>query len=383
MFAEKFLRNIFRAGTTIFLFSLSVFAQTPAPTPPDEDEPVRIFTEEIHLNVTVQSSYGKTVPRLKIDDLLVVESGDPQTITSLKRIPASVLVLLDMGGNLNFVKNINKTRLTAKILVQSLADGNTLAVMQSYDRIETVTDWTNDRASVQDDLDKKLFGGNRSQFAGSIEAAIEMFRGRPLENRHLVFIGDALDSVAPAEERRTAFENLLAANITVHIIAYNKMEAARAEKASRRFQIGEEREAPRLPDEVLENIIQSLPREMRDGFRRMMKSERILILRLDNKMLKAARKKRADLLKSETELESLAEDTGGMFQAPEQIETMWTFAVEVGKAIDSQYVITYMPTKPIAETGNLDTRKVRVSTHLDGVRIRSRHKIVIKPEKTQ
>ncbi|MEZ5424844.1 MAG: hypothetical protein R2747_01145 [Pyrinomonadaceae bacterium] len=383
MSKTRFIRTLICSFVALFFLSLNLTAQEPTPPPVENDEPVRIFTEEVHLNLTVRSSYGRSVPRLKADDLLVVESGDPQTITSIKRVPASVLVLLDTGGNLNFVKNINKTRLTAKILVENLSDENSLAVVQAHDRIETVSDWTRDRPSVRDDLDKKLFGGKRSRFSEAVREAIRMFADRPLENRHLVYIGDALDSVAAPEEREAALLDLLAANITVHIIAYNQMEAAQAGRASRRFQIGEEREAPRLPDHILETIIQTLPNGMKDDFRRLMRSERLLILRLDNRQIKAARKKRADWIAAATEMEALAEDTGGMFQAPEYVETMWAFAVEVARAIDSQYVITYTPTKPIAERGGFDIRKVRVSTHLDGVRLTSRHKIVIGPEKNQ
>ncbi|HEX8736132.1 MAG TPA: VWA domain-containing protein [Pyrinomonadaceae bacterium] len=356
----------------ITLFFLPVFSQQPTPTP---DEPIKILTEEVVLNVTAQTARGKFVPTLKADDLLIVESGVPQKIESMKKVPASVLVLLDTGGNLNFAKNLNMTRLTAKLLVEKISAGNMFAVMQSYNKIETVSAWTENRGSVQDDLDKKLFSGNRSQFSASVQAAIEMFKSRPPENRHLVFIGDGLDSLANENERQKALQNLLAANITVHVIAYNKMEAKRAKPMTRPFQIGEEIETPRLPEHVLEDIIQSLPREMKDGFRRMAKAERLFIIRLDRGKLKLAKEKLGEWQKSEAQLQTVAEDTGGMFQAPEELETMWLFAQEIAQAIDSQYVVTYIPTKSFAESGG-EARKIRVSTHCDGVVIRSRQKIV-------
>lgn len=159
----------------------------------------------------------------------------------MKQIPASVLLLLDTGGNLNFAKRLDSVRLTAKILAETISDGNSLAVIQSYDKIETVADWTKDKAVIQTALDRKLFNGNRSRFTDAVNSAVELFKSRPLENRHLVFIGDGLDSIASADERAKAFQNLLAANITIHVIAYNKMEADRAKGATRNFQIGEER----------------------------------------------------------------------------------------------------------------------------------------------
>jgi hypothetical protein len=57
---------------------------------------------------------------------LIVESGTPQKIESMRRVPASVLLLLDTGGDLNFAKTLDLTRLTAK-----LSSRNFLPVIQS------------------------------------------------------------------------------------------------------------------------------------------------------------------------------------------------------------------------------------------------------------
>ena len=362
------------------VFTFSAFAQE-EDDKTQPDEPIKIATEEVHLNVTAQASNGRFVSTLTPDDLLIVEEGTPQKIESMKKVPASVLLLVDTGGNLNFAKSLSRTRLVAKLLVEKLSDGNAIAVLQSYNKIETISGWTNDRAAVQESLDKKLFGGNLSRFSDSVAEAIRLFDARPLENRHLVFIGDALDSAAGIEERRKAFRDLAAANITVHVIAYNKMEAGAVKGSTRPFQIGEEREAPRLPDHVLEGIIAGLPRAMRDNFRRMAKSERLFVLRLDRKSVDLAKQKREEWIKSETELQAIAEDTGGFFQSPEEPETMWLAAMEIAQAIDSQYVVTYVPTKPFAGSNAVEERKVRVGTHCSGVIIKSRQKVVLVPKK--
>lgn len=370
-----FIKGFFLTLFSMF-FVVSASAQQPVAQPTPPEEPIKVFTEEVHLNVTAQNRSGKFVSTLKPDDLLIVESGTPQKIESMKRVPASVLVLLDTGGNLSFAKTLASTRLTAKFFVEKLADGNAIAVMQSYNKIEIVSDWTTDRAKVQDDLDKKLFGGNRSQFSRSVAAAIEQFKSRSIENRHLVFIGDGLETIADEAEKQKALSDLLAANITVHVIAYNRMEATRAKPMTRRIQIGEEKETPRIPEYQLELIIQTLPKNMRDGFRRMALAERLFIVRLDNKALKVAKQKLDEWMKSETQLQNLAEDTGGLFQSPEAVETMWQFAAEVAQAVDSQYVITYIPTESFADSTVDKARKIRVGTHCDGVIIRSRQKVV-------
>ncbi len=372
-FGKKFF---FIASLFVFMYS-AAFAQEKL----QPDEPIKIATEEVHLNIAAQTANGRFVPTLTPDDLLIVEEGTPQKIESMKKLPASVLLLLDTGGNLNFAKNIRQTRLTAKLLVEKLSGDHAIAALQSYNKIETIADWTNDHAAVQDNLDKKLFSGNLSRFSDSVNAAIKMFDARPLENRHLVFIGDALDSVADSETRRQAFQNLLAANITVHVLAYNKMESEGAEAAARPFQIGEKNPRPRLPDFILEDLIRGLPVEMRDSFRRMMTAPRLFILRLDKKALKLAKQKRDDWIRSEAELQALSEDTGGFFQSPEEPETMWLAATEIAKAVNSQYVVTYVPTKPFAGSQQTEERKVRVGTHCSGIRVKSRQKVILVPKK--
>jgi hypothetical protein len=57
---------------------------------------------------------------------------------------------------------------------------------------------------------------------------------------------------------------------------------------------------------------------------------------------------------------------------------MWSFSLEIANTIDSQYVVTYTPTKPFSTSPLGDTRKVVVSTHRDGVHVTSRQKVVVK-----
>ena len=65
----------------ILSFAVCGFGQEPTTKPTPPDETIKISTEEVHLNVTAQSDSGRFVPTLTANDLLVVEGGDPQTIT--------------------------------------------------------------------------------------------------------------------------------------------------------------------------------------------------------------------------------------------------------------------------------------------------------------
>lgn len=369
----------------ILISTFFTFAQTPTPTPPDE--PIKISTEEVHLNVIAQTDFGKFVPNLTADDLLVVEEGDPQTITSVKKIPANVLLLLDTGDELNIAKRISTTRLIAQLFVAGLSRDNTLAVMQYYNKVELLSDWTNDFDSVKTILERKLFSGKRTRFSEGLNKAVEMFKSRPLENRHLVLISDGSDNIANEEVRQKAIQNLIAANITVHVLSYTELEKQASQKTKQKFKLGDGKTKPRVDSMIWEDIVRGIPiaggaetiEKIREHLRMLNQSQAIFVIDMDRERRKLIEQKREEWSKSQNRLEKLAEDTGGMFQAPEETATLFRLALQTANAIDANYVITYVPTKPVADSNQNEPRKVRVSSHLEGVQIRSRQKVVWNP----
>ncbi|HXI24309.1 MAG TPA: hypothetical protein VNG71_10645, partial [Pyrinomonadaceae bacterium] len=84
----------------ISLFSVSIFAQagprpSPTPRPEEQDQPIRVFTEEVRLPVAATDTYGHYDPTLTVADVLVLEDGKQQQIRSIQHLPTNVLVLLD------------------------------------------------------------------------------------------------------------------------------------------------------------------------------------------------------------------------------------------------------------------------------------------------
>jgi hypothetical protein len=329
---SKLNKRLFIAAF-INLFSLVGLAQEPPPTPPDE--PIQISTEEVQLNVTAQYANGRFVSTLTADDLLVVESGDPQTITSMKRVPASVVLLLDTGGEPNFAKSAAATRIAAKIVIQNLSAADNFAVVQYNDRIETIIDWTNRIDFDLTRLDNKLLSGKRSRFSEALNAAVNAFKSRPAANRHLVYIGDGTESVTDEAARQKALRNLLAANITVHVISYTQLEEQSAQKATQRIKLNNERTQARQPEYINELLMQILPDEERNPARRILRqsnqSQRLVIVQFDNAMIKSVRHRREAWRMSEPKLQESADDSGGIFLAPESFESMWKFAAEVAE----------------------------------------------------
>ena len=75
---------------------------------------------------------------------------------------------------------------------------------------------------------------------------------------------------------------------------------------------------------------------------------------------------------SELWLKSLAEETGGLAFIPQHLEEMSARADEIAREIDSQYVVTYTPKRPLAEATVEEYRRLNVVSGIIGLQVRSR-----------
>jgi hypothetical protein len=140
-------------GTLNCAWSQAGRRPVPSPTPPNEEqEPVRVFTEEVRLPVIALDQYGHYDPTLEPDDVLVLEDGVAQQIRSVRHIPANVLLVLDTGGELSGLggssKNTSLTRDVAIELLSQVKEGTSLAVMQFSNSVELLQPWTPDKNAV-------------------------------------------------------------------------------------------------------------------------------------------------------------------------------------------------------------------------------------------
>src|SRR4051812_34494426 len=86
----------------------------PSPTPTPEDETVRIHTEEIKLNVLAFDENGGFFRDVGASDLVITENNILHQPSSVRRIPANVLIVMDTGGELRSVKSLDVTRKVAR-----------------------------------------------------------------------------------------------------------------------------------------------------------------------------------------------------------------------------------------------------------------------------
>ena len=94
-------------------------------------------------------------------------------------------------------------------------------------------------------------------------------------------------------------------------------------------------------------------------------------------MRKARKAYENEVKKSQLVLENVAQETGGKMLLPLDSEQMIAQAGEVAEAIGSEYVVTYRPKRPLAESLPGEYRKLEVASRRVGLSLHARRGYVV------
>lgn len=369
------VKNYFWLVSLFFALTALGFSQTPTPTRIEEEKET-IVTEEIKVNVAAFDRDGEFVSDVQKGDLVIVEDGRLQQASSVRRVPANVLLLLDTGGEMR--NNLSATRRAAKELVGKLQTSDNISVFQYNDKVEKLSDWTIDKTQVLNILEKKLAFGRRSVFNQALEAAIKYFYRTPLENRHLILITSGTDSFDDQALRDLVSKNLIASDITVHVISYTQLQQNAVKSQKTIFQEGEYKPR-RLPDEIVE----TLPKPRRGNSKKqevtprdMAKMPRLGSITLDRERNRRGKEASEELEAGERFLTKITEDTNGEVFLPESFDEMIEKTEILARNIDSQYVVTYVPKRPLKDSAAGEIRQIEVSSRRAGLQAQARRKLI-------
>lgn len=348
---------------------------TPTPRPYDEDDqPVKVFTEEVRLPVVALDQFGHFDPTVVIDDVLVLEDGVPQQIRSLRHIPAHVLLVLDTGGGDSIgvggvSKNLSLTREVAADLVRRLPKGSWIEILQANSSAQVLQSWTRDKDAVLQVLKKKLVQTKRARFSEAVVTASQQLKDRPEGSRHVVLITDGVDSPGGKVDRAEAMKQLVAARATVHVISYTEFVRQKGENKTTEV-TASNGPRPASSDPIRSTDPTQPPSQNRSP-------SYGVGIRFDPAMRKVRKAYENEVKKSEQVLKNIAQETGGKILLPTTIEQMIAQAGEVAQAIASEYVVTYRPRRPLAEAPPGEYRKLQVASRRVGLSLQARRGYVV------
>ena len=339
-----------------------------------QQETVRVFTEEVLLGVRVTDEKGRFDPSLEKEELLVLEDGVPQEIRSARRVPASVLLLVGTGGEMNPAMKTNTTREFVARLVARLAAGDRVAAMQYGGDAETIQHWTADAAALQS-IHGKLSSKRGARLAAALRAAAVRFEETPPGNRHLVLVTDGVEDSAEGKAGlEEAVKTLLVAGVTVHVVSYSQMGRRALRRVAPPVQVTGEKTRRTAADIARELMNPGKPPvDVPDIF---------VTIDLDFPMRRRRAAYSRAMREGEQWLGPLAEETGGSMLLPLSEEEMLAGCDALARAIDSQYVVTYRPKRPLASAAGEEYRRVAVVARRVGLHASARRGYVVTPPTT-
>lgn len=312
-------------------------AQQPPGRPTEEQETVKVYTEEVLLPVLVSDEHGRFDPHLSADDVLVLEDGVPQQVRNVRRLPANLLLIIDMGGQLppplktacglmanRAAAHEFSTCALAQQLVAALGDGDSVAVLQNSDRVELLQDWTTNKAEAAHKIRTRFFPSNRSRLAECMSRAAEMVTRRPRGNTHVVVITSGAEAGGLGSGPSRLSEQLAATQASLHVISYSAI--LRESLRGRRF---------------------GLDFQMRRRYKRYGEA----------------------INHAETRLRTLVRETAGELFIPANEEEVVSQGRAILQNIRMQYVITYRPARPFGAGGVSERRRVSVGSRRLGLRL--------------
>src|SRR6266851_3579561 len=377
-----------------FSFAIPTFGQQPSATPPnskqadsqptskpareDQQEPIRVNVEEVQIPIAAFDAYGRLDPTVVLSDLLILENGVRQEGRSVRRVPSSVLLLLDTGGEINSAKNIRATAEIARNLVASLASQDQISVIQFNGKVELLQDWTTDKSRVTHVLETKLLSGKGAALSPAIAAAVDQFRTQPIGCRHLVLITDGVETAGSKPGRTEAIKRLMASNAVVHVLSYAVVSQASTKEALRTVR---NRNKSTTPDDV----INSLPPDDRGPKRlglgsfylRQLHKPGGKTIDLDPERRRRIKQYEEAMIEGEFLLTSLTKEAGGNIWLPETLDQMIADGARVAHLIDAEYLVTYRPSRAFASSAKDEVRRIEIVSRRVGLNIVARRSYVV------
>jgi Ca-activated chloride channel homolog len=291
------------------------------PTGAQEEDVLRIKTEEILLPVTVRDAAGAPVGGLGREKFLVFDNGVRQEIASFnrERVPANIVLLLDASGSV--FSQMRFIREAAKRFMEGLLADDKVCVVQFADRVELLQDWTpaTNLSALAKSLDWRYHPGLRTTFYDGLYLAAREQLSKVEGRRIIILLTDGLDT---AGKQRASYADALNAvrrvDAGVYVVSLTAFLRSQLEKKAgtskiRRMFSGYD------------------PREVARFLAMIDESEKLL--------------------------EGLAARTGGRVFYPLKDDDLAPAYQAIAEELRTQYIITYKP-QPRAPAG--EYRRVRV-----------------------
>ncbi len=177
----------------ILIFVLSVSAQV-------EDDDIVVDSSVVRLNVGVVNSAGRPITHLTKTNFALYEDGVKQEILNFEptAAPFSVVMILDMSGStLGFRQTI---KMSAGRFIDALAPEDRVAVIEFYDKVNVLNDFTNDRAKIANSIAVSN-GKGKTQLFKAMDLALKKLAKEGNRRKAVIVLTDGVDTAVRDQDR--------------------------------------------------------------------------------------------------------------------------------------------------------------------------------------
>ena len=290
-----------------------------------QDDPVRIDSSIVRLNVGVVDQRGRPVTNLDRSNFRIFEDGSRQEITRFEpsAAPFSVVMVLDMSGSTLSMSQVMKQ--SAFRFLDALAPVDRIAVVEFYDKINLRNDFTSDRGTIVNSINVSN-GRGKTQFYKALDFALDKLGREGSRRKAVIVLSDGVDTALRDVDREA-----LASLNDEEVPSALKPETSDVLRKilNKADLIGATIYPLALPTGDPAKLADPTPRQIA--------------------MYKAARAR----------LQAVADRSGGTLHAINRLEDMGNLYAQVAAEIRTLYTIEYQPTN---DKHDSKWREIKIST---------------------
>ena len=165
-----------------------------------DDDPIRVNSALIRLNVGVVDQKGRPITSLDKSNFELFEDGVKQEISRLEpsAAPFSVVMILDMSGSTLGFRQVLKA--SAFRFVDALSPEDRVAVIEFYDKVNVRNDFTNDRRTIANSIDLAN-GRGKTQLYKALDVALDKLSNEKSRRKAIIVLTDGIDTAVRDKDR--------------------------------------------------------------------------------------------------------------------------------------------------------------------------------------
>lgn len=166
-----------------------------------EDDPIRVDSAIVRVNVGVVDQRGRPITSLEKGNFTLFEDGVKQDISRFEytTAPFSVVMLLDMSGSTrSFRQNI---QLSAARFLDALAPGDRVAVVEFYNKVNLLNDFTTNRNTAAHSIAVANGGGDTDLYKALL-FSLDKLSKESSRRKAIVVLTDGVDTEVQDSDRK-------------------------------------------------------------------------------------------------------------------------------------------------------------------------------------